>query len=162
VSPRRIEIALWGVAALLLVIAGIGARSSPFANDRTASVGLPAAPALGESRKPTAEIRNSIADRDPFRLARHPSPVAYRPELEGFVPPPAQPRPPKPALVLTGMLGGPPWEALIEGIPEHNGALLVHEGDKFGDLRVRAIRRDSVIISSADTTWRLGLKRSWQ
>jgi hypothetical protein len=99
---------------------------------------------------------------DPFRLERHPSPIAYRPELEGVAPLPPSPKPPKPPLVLAGILGGPPWEALIEGIPDHAGAVLVRQGDAFGDLKVRSVRRDSVIIQSADTTWRLGIKRTWQ
>ncbi|HSY80324.1 MAG TPA: hypothetical protein VK807_01095 [Gemmatimonadaceae bacterium] len=97
-----------------------------------------------------------VAATDPFRLDRHPASVAYRPDLEGVAPPP---KPPKPQLVLEGLVGG---AALIDGAPGHPATTIVHVGDTLGGLRIRRVGRDTVIVTGADTTWRLTLRRAWQ
>jgi hypothetical protein len=78
--------------------------------------------------------------------------------VPGMMPPPQPPRVP---LVLAGVIG-PPWQALIEGIPGHSGAVVVRAGDRVEDLRVLSITRDRAVIQGADTTWRLTLKQTWQ
>jgi hypothetical protein len=98
----------------------------------------------------------TVAKTDPFRLDRRPASVAYRPELEGVVPPP---KPPKPALVLEGLVGS---TALLDGVPGRSGTAIVHAGDTLGGLRVKHIGRDTVIVSGADTIWRLTVRRTWQ
>jgi hypothetical protein len=97
-----------------------------------------------------------VAATDPFRLDRHPASVAYRPDLEGVAPPP---KPPKPQLVLEGLVGG---AALVDGAPGHPATAIVHVGDTLGGLRIRRVGRDTVIVTGADTTWRLTLRRTWQ
>lgn len=159
---RRLELMLWSVASVLLLIAALGARRSALYGSDNVPPRVPSTPAVSERRAPSAETSSGVADHDPFRLERHPSPIPYKAELEGVAPPAAPPKPPKPVLVLSGILGGPPWEALIEGIPGHEGSTVVREGQVISGFTVRSVRRDSVIIRSADTTWRLGLKRSWQ
>jgi hypothetical protein len=158
----RLETVLWIVAGILTATAGLGATRSARGNGLTDDEIIP--PARGASPRPApgAERPQSVADHDPFRLERHPSPLAYKPELEGAPPAPPPPKAPRPPLVLAGILGGPPWEALIEGLPDKTGSVVVHAGDVFGDLKVRSVTRDSVIIRGADTTWRLGIKGSWQ
>ena len=101
-------------------------------------------------------MARAVAETDPFRLDRRPASVAYRPELEGVAPPP---KPPKPQLVLEGLVGG---AALIDGAPGHPATAIVHVGDTLGGLRIRRIVRDTVIVSGADTTWRLTLRHAWQ
>jgi hypothetical protein len=98
-----------------------------------------------------------LVETDPFRVDRRPSSVAYRPDLEGAPPPP--PRPPKPTLVLRGIIGGPPWEAIVDGVPERSTSTVLRQGDVVGALRVRAVGRDTVVIQGADTTWRLTMRR---
>ena len=97
-----------------------------------------------------------VAEADPFRLERKPAAIAYRPDLEGVAPPP---KPPKPQLVLEGLVGG---AALIDGAPGHPATTIVHVGDTLGGLRIRRIDRDTVIVSGSDTTWRLTLRHAWQ
>jgi hypothetical protein len=63
--------------------------------------------------------------------------------------------------VLRGIVGGPPWDAMIDGIPGRQGSVLVRRGDTLGGLTVSAINRDTVTIHGSDTTWRLFIKRSW-
>jgi hypothetical protein len=69
--------------------------------------------------------------------------------------------PPKPMLRLRGLVGGPPWDALIEGIPGHEGAVVARVGQTLGGITVRAVRRDTVIARGMDTTWKLTIGRSW-
>jgi hypothetical protein len=64
-------------------------------------------------------------------------------------------------LVLAGTVGGPPWAALVEGIPGREGAVLVRAGDVLGTLTVRTVKRDTVTIQARDTVWRLSLKKPW-
>lgn len=109
-----------------------------------------------------ARAAAALTSDNPFRFDRKPAGVPYQPELEGAPPPPpAPPKPPKPVLVLRGIVGGPPWDAMVEGIPDRQGPVLVRRGDTLGGLTIRAIRRDTVIIQGADTTWRLTIKRAW-
>jgi len=103
-----------------------------------------------------------VANHDPFRVDHQPSTVAYRPELEGVAPPPTAPKPPKPRLMLAGIIGGPPWQALLDSVPGRDGSVLVHKGDTLGALRVRSIGRDTVIVQGLDTTWRLIVRQPWQ
>jgi hypothetical protein len=93
---------------------------------------------------------------DPFRFERRPSAVAYRPDLEGVMP---LPKPPKPALILEGLVGN---AALLDGAPGRGATAIVRAGDSVGGLRVRRIDRDTVIVIGADTTWRLTVRRAWQ
>ena len=111
----------------------------------------------GVPSKETIDSSAGIAAQtDPFRLERRPTSVAYRPDLEGVAPPP---KPPKPVLVLDGLVGG---AALIDGAPGHPTTAIVHAGDTLGGLRIRRIGRDTVIVTDQDTTWRLTLRHAWQ
>jgi hypothetical protein len=97
-----------------------------------------------------------VAQTDPFRLDRRPSSVPYRPDLEGVAPPP---KPPKPPLALEGLVGN---AALLDGVPGRGVTAIVHAGDTLGGLRVRRIGRDTVIVTGADTSWRLTVRHVWQ
>jgi hypothetical protein len=103
----------------------------------------------------------ALVEGDPFRLERSPASVRYQQTLEGASGAPSPPAPPKPMLILRGIVGGPPWEAMIDGIPGRQGSVLVHQGDALGDLNVRTISRDTVTIRGADTTWKLSMKQNW-
>ncbi|HUK62590.1 MAG TPA: hypothetical protein VLV15_04625, partial [Dongiaceae bacterium] len=143
-------------------VAALGARRPAVEGDgavAVAAVDPHIAPVAGA---PRVEEAGAIVEYDPFRLARHPSPIIFRPELEGVPPAPRPPAPPHPVLALSGILGGPPWEALLDGIPGHDGSVVVRRGQALGPLRIRKITRDSVIVQGEDTTWRLGMKRVWQ
>lgn len=75
--------------------------------------------------------------------------------------PPPPPTPPKAVLRLRGLVGGPPWDALIEGIPGHEGAVVARVGQTLSGITIRAVRRDTVFVQGMDTTWKLTLTRSW-
>lgn len=162
-NTRRIEMLLWltGVVALACALAGSLYAVPPVAAIRAA---IPSAVALatrvtGDTLSAAAE---RIAAHNPFRLDRRPAAVAFTPVLEGMpAPPPPPPKPPQPALSLAGILGGPPWEALVDGIPGREGSVLVRRGERFAGLMVRSVSRDTVVIAGQDTVWRLTLKKTW-
>jgi hypothetical protein len=157
-----IERGLWGVTAIATLAAVLGVRSVEKRTDAPVATKVTA---QAESRRidPDSLFQSAahLASNDPFRLSHQPPSVAYSPALEGLAPPPPVARPPRPNLVLRGVVGGPPWSAVIEGIPGHDGSVLLRKGDTIATLAVRAVGRDTVIIKGADTTWRLTVKRSW-
>ena len=164
-TRRHVELALWVAATVLAALAA--ARGRRMTSELSTSTGpAPGWDAAGTSspvlHRSAALVTASeaIVARDAFRFERRPSGVAYSPALEGAPPPP--PRPPRPALAVTGIVGGPPWEALMEGIPGREGSMLVRRGDTLSGLRVGSITRDTVRITGMDTTWTLTVRRAWQ
>jgi hypothetical protein len=152
----RVERGLLLVAVLFATIACVAWYTSmpPRVAARGAAIGhvtddrvLPA-----ESIDAAARI---AAATDPFRLDRRPASVAYRPDLEGVAPPP---KPAKPQLILAGLVGP---AALLDGVPGRSATSIVHSGDTLGGLRIRRVGRDTVVVTAADTTWRLTLRHAW-
>ena len=153
---RFLEPALYGVA-LVATMSGVWTLSPERSIDApvvaVASLGVPAPPRPDSDARDEAVV--TIADENLFRAERA-SPA------EGAAIAAAQPmqiRQPKPVLSLRGILGGPPWDALIEGIPGHDGAVVLRAGQRSGDITVRTIRRDTVFLQGMDTTWKLTLRR---
>ena len=107
-------------------------------------------------------LTTRIVGGDLFRLARKPALVAYRQRADTQPARAAAVAPPKPPLSLAGIVGGPPWAALLDGVPGHDASLVVHQGDSVAGLRVRRIAPNGVIVTGMDTTWRLLVKRVWQ
>jgi hypothetical protein len=156
-SARRWELACWTFAVLAAAAATLAWRGAvPSVRAEPAALATPAAYPTPGRADSLLRLADRIASGDPFRLERRPSNVAYRPELEGVPQPPPVPRPP---LRLTGIMGGPPWQGVLEGVPGREGAAVVRAGDTLGVLRVRLVNRDTVIVQGMDTTWKLTVKR---
>lgn len=102
-----------------------------------------------------------VADADPFRLDRHPSGVPYRVIQAGSVLVAAAP-PVRPTLALVGIVGGPPWAAVLNGIPGRSGPVVLYVGDTLAGLRIRSIKTGSIVVSGMDTVWRLQLQQPWR
>jgi hypothetical protein len=125
----------------------------------------PAAGAPAPLRADTAALAASatrLRGQDPFRIDRKPADVRYdpwAPPPSAVAPAPAQPRPP---LALAGLVGGPPWNAMIEGIPGREGGVLLQLGDSIGGVRFTALRGDTVFLTAFDTTWTLTARRPWR
>ncbi len=101
----------------------------------------------------------ALVRRAPFRASGQQPDVRYDPQRLGAPPLPEQSSPPKPELVLVGLvLDGEP-RALIQGVPGAAGALLLGVSDTAGGLRVRRIGSDRVRVTGHDTTWTLELRR---
>lgn len=162
----RAEAVLWCLAVTLAVAAVVWWRVS------IPQGGVAAAIELSTPREPSdpdtatlASAAGAVVANDVFRLDRKPSSVAFQRVVAGIEPvplPPVAAAPPRPMLVLSGIVGGPPWEALLDGVPGREGSVLVRAGDVLGSLTIRSIGRDTLIVRGTDTTWVLTLKRSWQ
>lgn len=167
-SRRRLELLLWALAALVLLLG--------WQRWRAAAPGSPPASAAGEMAAPAEPVRvpperlaaaaRTVAGGNPFRLDRAPAPVGFpRPGEEGMqpgMPPPYEPPPPpRPPLAVSG-IAGPPWRAVLEGVPGREGGVVVQRGDELGELRIRDVTATTVVVAAADTTWRLTVRREWQ
>lgn len=102
----------------------------------------------------------AVVARDPFRIDRRSSPVAYDPLKIGQ----ASSAPPKPALVLIGIVwdGGQDPTALLEGLPGMEGPRAVRRGEALGPLRVNRIAQDRVVVVGLDTAWVLTVREPWR
>ncbi|MEO7333279.1 MAG: hypothetical protein ABIZ71_04990 [Gemmatimonadales bacterium] len=92
----------------------------------------------------------------PFRADGRQSSVAYDPARAEA--PASGYTPPKPGLVLSGLIGGKAPMAVLEGIPGHDGPALLGVGDTLAGLRVRRIGEGQVTVTGMDTTWVLALR----
>lgn len=159
ISPRT-EVALWITALWLALSAAAGWRSDPPREAQPAPVMPRAAeePVMVDSDS-LDEAAVYAVEHDPFRLERRPSEVPYAPGIESA--PPIPPAPAKPALVLTGIMGGPPWQGIVEGFPGTTGSTVVRPGQLVGQLRVARVTRELVVVEGTDTTWTLRVRRTW-
>jgi hypothetical protein len=99
------------------------------------------------------QAADSVASSDPFRLDRHPSAAPIdQPAIAAVTVPSLH-------LELSGVMGGPPWRAIVTGIPGHEVGVVVRAGDTLGGIRIRTIRRDTVVIQAGDSTMRFILKK---
>jgi hypothetical protein len=106
---------------------------------------------------------SQLRDRDPFRWARTPAAIRFNPwepvaPLVSSAPPP----PSRPVLGLVGLVGGPPWTALIEGIPGREGGVLLRVGERIGGIRLDEVHGSTARLSGLDTTWVLIPRQAWR
>ncbi len=99
-----------------------------------------------------------IIDGNPFRLDHAPALVAFgQPPAVAPVAPPAPSRPQLP--ILTALLGGPPWRAVLENVPGFEQSLVVTAGMWAGPFAVIQVSAAGIRLSAGDTTWNLRLRR---
>jgi len=107
-----------------------------------------------------AAAESLVVDNDPFRIVNHPASVSYDP-LAGDGPQGAELAPVslRPVFVLKAIVGGPPWQAVVEGFPGQATAVVVRTGERLDKLSVRSVTRDSVVVQASDTTWILTFRK---
>jgi hypothetical protein len=108
-----------------------------------------------------ADAEDVVSSNDPFRLSNAPAAVRYNPAADLPVGIGAPPPPPavRPTLTLKAIVGGPPWQAIIDGLPGQPAGTAARLGSTFEKLVVRRISSDSVVIQGPDTTWVLSFRR---
>jgi hypothetical protein len=164
VRSHHIEIILWLATIGALLAATRPLRSKPSRKEQGQTMAVkPAAARFGDDDGRRAAIMRAAEaaiDGDLFRPDRDgtDSPPPAAPLVNATVPPPAAP---KPRLVLRGIIGGPPWDAVLEGIPGSQRSVVVRTGDSIAGLKIRLIRRDTVTVHGLDTTWTLTIARPW-
>jgi len=157
-----VELILWsaGVVGAALAVAGC----------QSISASLAAVASHGETTLARIETQDTTTRRtgtsativasNPFRLSRQPSRFGYQSGDRGMLPP-VVPNVVRPPFSVSGFVGGPPWEAIIEGLAGHENGLVVRAGDVIGDMKITRIRRDTVVVRGRDTTWNLTVRRTW-
>lgn len=150
-----------GALGLLAVVTSYGlVRPGSATAEAAAHLSLPVS--TEEPISAPSEL-HSIVHRDLFRLARSPAAVLYDPHAaiaSGAVAEPPAP-PPRPALVVSGILWGRNPSAVLEGVPGSDQATLVRPGDTLGGLHVLRITAAAVTVRGFDTTWTLSLRQPW-
>jgi hypothetical protein len=156
---KLVEQSAW-IGALVCTALGIAGLRASSAARNDADAATPVPPSIDVVVFDASALDSAvdtILDSDPFRESQDEAvrASAANPALQLAV----SPKPPKPPLFLRGLLGGPPWNVMLDGVPGHDGSIVLHVGESFGGLTVRAVRRDTVVVQGADTTWMLTLKR---
>lgn len=158
----RVELLLWASTVIFTAVSVVQWQEEFVAHQASQT---PAHVAPGDvsywSADSLSQLAQGVYGANPFRLERRPSAVRFDPAAGSFPVTITPPRPAPPVLRLSGILGGPPWQAVIEGIPGKGGSTLAVSDETFGDLRIVRVTRDSVIIAGPDTTWKLSVRKSW-
>jgi len=118
------------------------------------------APLTVVSDSALGEAEESAVMNDPFRLSNSPPEVRYDPANDAPNTSHASSKPSlRPMFALKAIVGGPPWHAVIDGIPGQPPGTITQQGSEFDKLVVRLVTRDSVIIKGPDTSWVLRFGR---
>lgn len=107
--------------------------------------------------------RSTFTPRTRTELKRNPFRVDGRmtPPTEPPVAPTLADEAPRPVyeLHLKGLVGGPPWTAIVAGLPGASGDRSVRQGERFGDLLISEITAEWVRVVGGDSSWTLSLQR---
>ena len=149
------------VVGLLGVTASVRIAAGPIASIQLpgSSVWDSSAQTPRSTTRIAAESVATIVSRDPFRIGRRPLLPAYDPQrlAEQLAPPP-----PKPTLILVGVVNGLAPSAVIEGLPGVEGSRVMRLGDTVAGLKIEKITNSRVIIAGMDTTWVLEVREPWK
>jgi hypothetical protein len=155
----RLEI---GLLLLALGLSAVAARrwhnALPAAPSSASTLGTALSIPASVEEDSLAAARELGAQSDPFRLSRTPATVPFTRAAPPSALPMGQPMF-RPNLVLKGIVGGPPWQAVIDGLPGQPAGTVVKAGGTFDKLIIRSISRDTVVVQSPDSTWRLTLSK---
>jgi hypothetical protein len=160
---RMAERGLWILATCVAVRAvAVGDASGPTPiHHRITQEPDVRTPTTSSSEEQRMELTDSIIDHNLFRLAREPSSVPFESSAT-MSPSPLAPPAQRPPLVLAGIVGGPPWEALLEGIPGREGSVVARTGEEIAGFVLVRVDRRGVTLRGHDTTMVLAVRRAGQ
>jgi hypothetical protein len=73
------------------------------------------------------------------------------------------PEPPRhPTITLRGIVGGPPWLALVDSGSPGGATVILQRGDRFAGARVQSVSQSTVIVRRRDSTLTLSLTEKWR
>lgn len=126
---------------------------------REGHIQVPVVPIVGlvtTSSSDRDDAVDSIVERNLFRPDRVGAVESSSSSTSTPAPtPPTSIQPP----VLRGLAGGPPWSIVLENLPGRPAAVVIRQGATFAGLRLIAVRHDTAVVRSKDTTWKLVLGR---
>jgi hypothetical protein len=162
---RRPSLAVVLTAACAIAAGARWRRALPRATLLVAPSAVAATAAPSAIADSLAEAESLVVSNDPFRIANAPAAVRYDPALRGGASrasptPSTAGAPVRPTLTLKAIVGGPPWQAVIDGLPGEPAGTVVRAGAVFGVIRVRTVTRDSVALVGPDTAWTLTFRAS--
>jgi hypothetical protein len=150
---------IWTVSAVLIATTAFRVHQEAYAASASAVVSSSLhSTAAAPSREEITKAVDEVVDGNIFEREHESSPpeqVVKQVQPE----PPRPPAPPKPPLQLRGVIGGPPWDAVLEGVPGRQAGVVVRLGDHVGGLGIVALKRDTVVVEGFDTTWTLTIRR---
>ena len=155
----RWSLGLWAVP-VTGVAAALWAAIAPVGEGVPGSVVLPRPARWSPVRYAADSLAQATISRDLFRAGRRPAPVPYDP-ARGDQTVVAE-VPPKPALMLVGIVAGLEPTALIEGFPGIEGVRVTRVGDVVAGLRVQRIHLAGVRVVGMDTVWILKVREPWR
>jgi hypothetical protein len=158
IGALRVLLLIGGVLGLIALVRVVAWPLAPI--ELHASVDATAAPlprpAVSAAQ---AESVSAIVARDPFRIGRLPAITAYDPVRLAQ---PVVPPPPRPQLILVGIVSGTDASAVVEGLPGVEGSRVVRVGDVVAGLQIKQIGTNRVVIAGMDTTWVLEVREPWK
>lgn len=104
-----------------------------------------------------ADAAEDATDHNLFREDRERTPDRIMVERPAS-PLPTQ-RPAVPMLTLRGIVGGPPWDVIIDGIPGRPAGTVLRDGESVAGFTITVTARDAIRIKGADTAWTLFFRR---
>lgn len=161
---RDQQYAMASIAVAALMILGIirWRTGAPSVRPRAGVFAAAASKANPALDSILADAEELTVSNDPFRLSNEASNTRFDPRNENGVSTPSAPPPAllRPMMTLKAIIGGPPWQAVVDGIPGQPPGTIVQAGARFDKLVARAVTRDSVIIQGPDTSWVLSFRRA--
>lgn len=157
-TRRSWERTIWTLTAMIVAVTirqTVSARRSPngVSSSHVLLARTPTAPAMTMFEGDMLDSATSqIMAHDPFRIERKPANIAFSVAPNGAQTMPA-PAAPLVRIALQGTIGGPPWRAIISGVPGHEGTVMVSSGDTLGVVVIRRVNKDSVTVRVKDSTW---------
>lgn len=62
-----------------------------------------------------------------------------------------------PDIVVKAIVGGPPWQAVVQGLPGTTEERVVRVGERVSDVTILTIASESVVLRWNDSTWTVRL-----
>lgn len=148
-----------GTSAILIVAVvassaatALRALSALFAHETTPSSAVVASPLSGRLQRDSVnDLLAGALRHSPFRLAGTEVPPAV------VVAPPTPAAGSAPSIVVKAIVGGPPWQAVIQGLPGTTEERVVRAGDRVSEISILTIASESVVLRWNDSTWTVRL-----
>lgn len=154
---RRTAALLWCSAGLLATAAAMHGAGRYRALLATAPV-PPAGDAGGARRWAAPDARGEWASgtvaANPFRSTRDAAPLPF-----GSVAPVVLDAPPAPVQITVTGVAGPPWAAIVQGLPSRPQGMVLRPGQRVAGIEVVHISQAGVRLRSADSVWTVGVRR---